>query len=87
MTIRIVLAIILSATSNIAMSKTAQEIFNIASKSVVLVKVTDERSTPVATGSGVVVNKGEVVTNCHVLAAGSDYEIKRGNETSKATVK
>lgn len=59
---------------------TATQLFNMASPSVVVVRATDKDGNILATGSGVVVARGEgnfftVATNCHVVdTAGSDGE-------------
>lgn len=67
-------------------AKTAKEIFAAASKSIVIVKAFDEKFNLKATGSGVVVKTGEVVTNCHVVQEGLYYTIGRGEDFSDATV-
>jgi len=44
-----------------------EEVFRIASRSVVVVQVHDERGRTLATGSGVVIAPERVATNCHVV--------------------
>ncbi len=50
-----------------AVAKTAAEVFEKASQSVVVVKIQDEKGKDIALGSGVVLPGGDVATNCHVI--------------------
>lgn len=59
-----VLLLVLSATAH---AKTATEIFESASGSVVVVYGNDTKGSPINQGSGVVLPGGAVVTNCHVI--------------------
>jgi hypothetical protein len=65
-----------------AYSKTASEVFVIASKSTVVVKKLDAKGKTIGFGSGVVLPGGDIVTNCHVVegavyitvkSSGKDY--------------
>lgn len=64
-------------------SPNADQVFQAASRSVVSVHVFDPQASSarkrVSVGSGVVIGRGRVVTNCHVLAAGIAGE-GRSNE-------
>lgn len=49
---------------------TSEEVFALASRSVVTVVTLNREQQPVGLGSGVVIRSERVVTNCHVLAGG-----------------
>ena len=59
-------------------AKTPQEIFEAASHSIVVVEVHDGAGKLEATGSGVVVATGEVITNCHVAVEGKMLLVRQG---------
>jgi len=67
-------------------AKTPQEIFAEASPSIVVVEVSDAGGKLEATGSGVVIAKGEVITNCHVAEEGKTLRIKLGKDRYPATI-
>ncbi|HYP69223.1 MAG TPA: serine protease [Thiobacillaceae bacterium] len=70
MTIRFIIAL-LASTPALLFAKTPEEVFEIASKSVVAIKVLDENDNKLTMiGSGVVVTRNEVITNCHVAEKG-----------------
>jgi len=50
-----------------AYSKTASEIYEIASKSTVVIRKLDAKGKIIGFGSGVVLPGGDIVTNCHVV--------------------
>lgn len=63
--------VLLASTPTLLFAKTPEEVFEIASKSVVAIKVLDENANKVTMiGSGVVVARDEVLTNCHVAEKG-----------------
>lgn len=66
--------------------RNAQQVFQEVSKSVVRVIANDNWGNPASQGSGVVVARGEVITNCHVVGRSANVEIKVGLETYPATV-
>lgn len=57
-------------------AKSAADVFEEVSDSVVIVYGKDRQSQVVSLGSGVVVGAGEVVTNCHVIVDASDLSVK-----------
>lgn len=61
------LAVILAFVPADAHAKSATEIFDIASKSTVVVLGYDEKGTASSLGSGIVMPDGSVATNCHVI--------------------
>jgi tetratricopeptide (TPR) repeat protein len=70
-----------------AWAKTATEVFEAAAPSVVTVHVQDTAGKPKGLGSGVVIGRGEIVTNCHVLEVGSRYTIKHEGREYPAVAK
>ncbi|MBM4181533.1 MAG: serine protease [Betaproteobacteria bacterium] len=70
-----------------AQAKTASEIFEQASPSVVVVYGADAKGKKQSQGSGVVLPGGEVATNCHVLKGALDYSIHYSNKTYPATIR
>ena len=64
----------------------AEEIFARVSPSVVRVNVMDGSGRMVAFGSGVVIDRGAVITNCHVLRHGVNINVKLGNAVRTADV-
>lgn len=63
----IALAFALFLVAQPAYSKTASEVFEIASKSTVVIKKLDAKGKTIGFGSGVVLPGGDIVTNCHVV--------------------
>ena len=61
----------LLSLSSMAFSASAEKVFQIASPSVVVVRVSDTKQKPIGLGSGVVVEKNKIITNCHVAEAQS----------------
>lgn len=69
-----------------AQAKTAKEIFATVSKSVFTIHVYDKDQKYMALGSGVVVQKGEIITNCHVVKDAVYYTVGQGKNYIVATV-
>jgi S1-C subfamily serine protease len=69
-----------------ARERSAEEIFDQVSGSVARVNVLDASGRPVATGSGVVIERETVLTNCHVANRGTQLAVKVGGDTLPATV-
>lgn len=66
-----------------AHAKTAKEIFAAVSKSVFTIHTFDANRQSIALGSGVVVAKGEIITNCHVVKDAVYYQVGQGKNTLK----
>ena len=66
--------------------RSAQQVFADVNKSVVRVVANDNWGNPVSQGSGVVIGRGEVITNCHVVGDSSNVEIKMRMESYPARV-
>ena len=66
--------------------RSAEDIFNQVSQSVVRINVANAAGAPVATGSGVVIGPGSVITNCHVALRGDLLEVKLADAAYSATV-
>ncbi len=64
----------------------AEDIFARVSPSVVRVNVMDGSGRTVAFGSGVVIDRDAVITNCHVLRRGVNISVKMGNAVHAADV-
>ncbi|MBL8519619.1 MAG: trypsin-like peptidase domain-containing protein [Betaproteobacteria bacterium] len=66
--------------------RTAEQVFADVSNSVVKVVVTNEAGTTVGTGSGVVIARQTVITNCHVALKGPLVSVKTPKESYPANV-
>jgi len=64
----------------------AQELLKRLSPSVFVVEALNERGSVVAIGSAVAVAPGEVVTNKHVVEAGTAWRVRQGRKTWPATL-
>lgn len=58
-----------------AQAKSASEVFEAVSPSVVVIKGFDAKGKQVSQGSGVAISADEVATNCHVLEDGKSFQI------------
>src|SRR5436305_1927463 len=67
----------LSALSGNALALTAEQVFEKAAPSVVVVQARDKKGKRIALGSGVGIAPNEVVTNCHVVGAESSILVSR----------
>lgn len=65
---------------------TPEQLFAQASPSVVRINVLDERGEELGHGSGVVIEQGKVITNCHVAKAGPRLKVKHQNKQYDASV-
>jgi hypothetical protein len=65
---------------------TPEDLFEQRSASIFVVHVYDKAGKKLGTGSGVVVGKEQVITNCHVLAKAAAIRISRGNISLGATL-
>ncbi len=66
--------------------RTAEQVFMDVSQSVVKVVVTNETGAVVGTGSGVVIARQTVITNCHVALKGPLVSVKTPKESFPANV-
>ena len=66
--------------------RSAEDIFNQVSLSVVRINVANAAGVTVASGSGVVIGPGSVVTNCHVALRGEALEVTLNAASYSASV-
>ena len=78
-------AIILCATA--VQAKTASEVFEKVSPSVVVITTYDALGKGQSLGSGVVLEDGVVVTNCHVVKAATTTQVQHHNKKFLATLR
>lgn len=64
----------------------AEQLFERVAPSVWMVETFDAQNRPMASGSGVVVGPGRVITNCHVLARAKRVVVSRENVSYGATL-
>ena len=72
---------ILCASSAPAWGKSAKEVFAEVARSVVVVLALDSNGETSAQGSGVVVGKNEVATNCHVIEDAAKIVVRQALES------
>lgn len=77
--------VVLSLTSMAAHAKTASEVFESVSASIVVVKTFDSRGQETGLGSGVVLGEGVIVTNCHVIEGTTKFQVVLGKNKYMAT--
>lgn len=70
-----------------AWGKSATEVFERVSPSVVVVYALDQAGQVASQGSGVVIEPGVVATNCHVLAGGEAYAVVHGKRRMPARLR
>jgi tetratricopeptide (TPR) repeat protein len=68
-------------------AKTASQVFDSASASVVVVHGYDAKNKAKSQGSGVALSGGAVVTNCHVLKSTARYSVIYRNKTYPAQIR
>ena len=66
-------------------TKTAEQIYAERSLSVALINVFDRMGKQTSLGSGVVIEPGVVITNCHVTQLASQIKVRIGNDLLAAT--
>jgi TonB family protein len=76
--------VILATTALRVQALEPQEVFLKASPSVVTVDTLDAAGHVMGFGSGVVIAPGEIITNCHVVAQGIKFRVKKERRTSFA---
>ncbi len=74
------------AAASALASNPAEDLFAKVSPSVVRVNALDGSGRMVAFGSGVVIERDEVITNCHVVARGVSINVKLGSAVRSADV-
>jgi curved DNA-binding protein CbpA len=74
------------ATAPVHSASPAEDIFAKVSPSVVRVNVMDDSGRMVAFGSGVVIDRDAVITNCHVLRHGVNINVKLDGAVRSADV-
>lgn len=78
---------ILLSTVNVE-AKTASDVFETVSPSIIVVKALDAKGKAFAFGSGVVLDKGIIVTNCHVIKNAISMKVMyRGKEYTATPLK
>ncbi len=75
-----------NATPLGVLPRSADEIYSAMTGAVAKVIVSDFNGNQIATGSGVVVAPGIVVTNCHVVEKGTQIQVKFPKESFSASV-
>lgn len=68
-------AIVCAACAWSAYAKTPEQVFQQASKSVVVIQAYDREDNPVNQGGGIVTGRESVVTNCHVLEDATKFVV------------
>ena len=63
--------------------KSAKEVFTEVSGSVVVVVALDIRGQPTAQGSGVVVGRNDVITNCHIVSDADEVAVRQAADTRR----
>jgi len=66
---------------------TASEVFQVASRSVVVVETYNAHGQAVSLGSGVVIAPGVVVTNCHVFKGATVAQVSYQQQRAKGTLR
>jgi len=72
-------AMLLMAAAPAAAALTPEELFEKVSPSVFMILPADRQGKSVGIGSGVVIGREQVITNCHVLRGASQVLVSRGN--------
>lgn len=86
MNTRLAFAALLALASVQAAALTPEELFEQRSRSVFVVHVYDKQGKKISQGSAVVIGREQAITNCHVLAKGTEIVISRGNISFGATL-
>ena len=74
------------ATTPVVAARSAENVFADVAPSVARVNVLDAAGRTIATGSGVVIGAGAMLTNCHVAMLGTRLSVKLGGTVMPATV-
>ena len=68
-------------------ARSAEELFSQLAPSIARVTALDASGRPTALGSGVVIDRGTVITNCHVVKRGASASVKVGGDVYAATLR
>ncbi|HSC95267.1 MAG TPA: trypsin-like peptidase domain-containing protein [Burkholderiales bacterium] len=82
---RILCLLVAAAMPGIAGAKTPEQIFQLASQSVVVVQAQDAEGNPINQGGGVVTGRELVTTNCHVIEGAAAIEVLYRYQSYAAT--
>ncbi|WP_435495404.1 S1C family serine protease [Variovorax sp. RB3P1] len=75
---------ILASAPTLSHAMSAEDLFQRASPSIWVISTLDPQGKPLSTGTGVVIERGRLVTNCHVLAKAGAIMVKHENVTFQA---
>jgi cytochrome c-type biogenesis protein CcmH/NrfG len=73
--------------SAVVQAKSPTELYESVSSSIVVVQGRDNAGEPQSLGSGVVLSKDEIVTNCHVIEKSATLSVKHRGREYSATLK
>lgn len=80
------ICIVLTLACATAAAETPEQVFKQVSPSVVVIQVSGSDGKPIGQGSGVAIQKGVLITNCHVANSGPKLEVDEANNKLSATV-
>ena len=81
----VVWLLVAAAVPGIARAKTPEQIFQLASQSVVVIQAQDSEGNPLNQGGGVVTGRELVTTNCHVIEGAAAIEVVYRYQSYAAT--
>jgi serine protease Do len=79
-------SVVLAVLAAPAAALTPEELFEQRSPSIFVVYVYDKQGKKLGNGTGVVVGREQMITNCHVLAKAASITVSRGNISFGATL-
>lgn len=82
----LLLAVVLALSLGAHAAPSATEVFAKASPSIVVIIALDDQKRPIGSGSGVVVERGKVVTNWHVVERASSVSVRRKETNYTASI-
>lgn len=83
---RLGLCALLAAIAGEAAALTPEDLFEQRSPSIFVVHTFDKAGKRIASGSGVVIDRERVITNCHVLAKAARVRVSHGNASFGASL-
>jgi S1-C subfamily serine protease len=83
--ISLFLCLVLSFSAS-AYAKSASEVCEQVSSSVVVVGVQDDKRQAIGFGGGIVISSGEVVTNAHVIKGAAEIFVHQGGQSSTGKI-